>query len=419
MNNILKRIISLAKSKDSKALIENFFSLTVFQFLTMFLPLITLPYLIKVIGIEKYGIIIIANSLILYFTTLTEFSFGVSATRDIATHRNNKSMLNLIYSKVFLSQCLMLLFSLFTFLILIFIVPKFKGEFLVYIFAFLSLIGRTLTPDWFFQGIEKMKYITFCNALTRLVFVICIFVFIKTEEDYYLHPLLLGIGSILGGVISQYVIYKRFEIKLKFVGLSRIRTTLTDNLGLFVNQLLPQLYNNSTTFILGIMTNDVIVGLYGSLKQIVDFLVSIVRIISRVFFPFLTRKPVYFQKFSILFVFGSALMVIPFIIEASFILEFFNIEGPNDVFIFIILLLGVPLLTMYLTYGTNYFLARRKDRIVVNNTLISSLVGVLLCFPLIHYFGALGAALNLTFCRGLMGGGLFGMFLFKRHDDTR
>src|SRR5690606_18919156 len=115
----------------------------------------------------------------------------------------------------------------------------------------------------------------------------CIFLFIKSEADYYLHPLFLGIGSILGGVISQYIIYKHFDIRLKAVGMSRIKQTLTANFGLFINQLLPQLYNNSTTFILGVMTNNVTVGLYGSLKQIVDFLVSLVRIVSRVFFPFL------------------------------------------------------------------------------------------------------------------------------------
>src|SRR5690606_9424169 len=102
MTKLFNKIRTLIKGKDSKALIENFFSLTVFQFITMFLPLITLPYLIKVIGMEKYGIIIIAHSLILYFTTITEFSFGVSGTRDIASYRNDKARLNLIFSKVFL-----------------------------------------------------------------------------------------------------------------------------------------------------------------------------------------------------------------------------------------------------------------------------------------------------------------------------
>lgn len=413
------RIRKLLRSKDARTLLENFFSLTVFRVLTMFLPLITLPYLMKVIGIEKYGIIVLANSLILYFMTFTEFSFGISATRDIAIHRKNMKAVNLVYSKVFITQCYILFTAFLMYLAIIFFVPKFRGEFLVYIFAFLSLIGRTLTPDWFFQGVERMKYITIVNALTRLVFVGCIFLFIKDEADYYLHPLFLGIGSLLGGIISQYIILKHFHVRLINIKFSSVVSTLSDNFGLFVNQLLPQLYNNSTTLILGIMTSNLMVGLYGSIKQIVDFLVSLIRIISRVFFPFLARKPEYFQKFSMIFVVGSLFMILPFLGGTKFILNFFNIEGNNDSIIFITLLMGVPLLTMYQTYGTNYFLARNMDQIVVKNTIIASGVGILLAIPLIKYYGALGAAINLTFCRGLMGGGVYFVYSKNKTVNSR
>ncbi|TOJ61674.1 oligosaccharide flippase family protein, partial [Vibrio parahaemolyticus] len=85
---------------DIKRLIENFFSLSLLKLCNLILPLVTLPYLIKTLSVGTYGVIVMSLSIAMYFQTLIEYGFNLSATRDIARNRENKRRLDLIYSKV-------------------------------------------------------------------------------------------------------------------------------------------------------------------------------------------------------------------------------------------------------------------------------------------------------------------------------
>jgi PST family polysaccharide transporter len=90
MKKIIKSFLRKLKSKDGKTLLENFVSLSALQLIGMLLPLITLPYILRVIGFEKYGIIVFATSLIAYFMALTDFSFQITAVRDVAVFKNSQ-----------------------------------------------------------------------------------------------------------------------------------------------------------------------------------------------------------------------------------------------------------------------------------------------------------------------------------------
>src|SRR5690606_19313003 len=110
---MINKLKNKFKSKDAKTLLENFISLSALQLIGMFLPLITLPYILRVIGFEKYGIIVFASSLIAYFTGLTDFSFQITAVRDVAVFKNSQKKLNIIYSKVITVKAIFLLLSIF------------------------------------------------------------------------------------------------------------------------------------------------------------------------------------------------------------------------------------------------------------------------------------------------------------------
>lgn len=402
----MKKRFNIFKEKDAKVLLENFLSLSALQLVGMLLPLITLPYLLRVLGFSNYGIVILAASLVAYFQSITDYSFKITATRDVAVYRNSPEKLNIIYSKVLMVKGLFLCLSFLVLFAIVMLYPPFYEERRVFFLTMPLLIGYGLFPEWFFQGIEKMKYISLLNIGIKLFFTICVFVFITKKEDYWIYPLLQSAGFIGAGLVGQYILIKKYKLKFYWLRFKMIKNTIKDNFPIFINQFLPNLYNNTNTLLLGIFTTTYLVGIYDALKKIIDLCVAFLNIVSRVFFPFLNRRKDAFPKYLKMMLFlGMVLAALP-IIGHPLVFWYLDLEYENALLILTLLSLSLIGYTAYDIFGLNYFIVRRKDKLVMKNTILSSLIGFVLAFPLIYFFNILGAAINLMFARFMMGGGL-------------
>ena len=202
----------LTGSPTRKRLTSNFFSLSVLQALNYILPLITLPYLVRVLGPEKYGLISFAQAFIGYFTILTDYGFGLSATREISIHREDEKKVSEIFSSVMIAKIFLGILSFIILGLVLLSVPKFGNEWLLYIFTFGTVLGNIFFPVWFFQGMEKMKWITILNVISKVIFTICIFIFIHSESDYLYVSLINSLGYLVAGIISLIVVFKNFKI---------------------------------------------------------------------------------------------------------------------------------------------------------------------------------------------------------------
>lgn len=402
-----QKLKNLFKNKDAKVLLENFISLSSLQVISMILPLITLPYVLRVLGFEYYGAIIFAASLIAYFKSITDFSFKYTATRDVAIFRESPKKLNIIYSKVLTIKTIFLVFSLILITIIVMSYPPFYEDRLIYILTAPMLLGHILFPDWFFQGIEQMKYITFLNIGIKLFFTVCIFIFIRTESDYWVYPLLNSLGYIGAGIVGQVLLLKKYNLKFLWLKPKLIKQTIKSNIPIFVNQFAPNLYNNTSIFLLGLLTNNIYVGIYSAIKTVVNLCITLIEILSRVFFPFLNRKKGAFAYYKKMMLIVSVALTILTLATYKLVFWYLNISEDNAFVILAILASGLIGYTLYNIYGINYFIIKRQDKLVMNNTIKSSLVGFVLAFPLIYYFGIIGAAINLSLTRWLMGGGLY------------
>jgi len=405
---MIKRIIN---SKDRKVLIENFLSLSIIQVVSLIISLITLPYIIRTIGFEKYGITVIAWSLINYFTSITDFSFKFTATREVAVCKNNIKKLSIIYSKVLTVQALLILLSCLLIIIVVYSYEPFYKERLIFWVTMPYLFGNTIFPDWFFQGMERMKYMTYINVSIKLIFMIFIFIFINEASDYWLYPLFQTLGYIISGLIGQWIMVRQYKVRFYWLKSKTIVHTFKDNMPVFINQFLPNLYNNTSTFLLGIMTNNTLVGIYDAVRKIINLGSTLMDIVSRVFFPFISRRKDAFDKYKTLMTYVGVLLTILPIVFYKVILWYLNIQYENIFAVLTILSIGLFFLSLYDIYGINYFIARRKDKIVMRNTIFSSIVGLILSYLLIYYFDILGAALTITLVRMFMGGGLYLKYL--------
>jgi len=285
----LTKIKNLIAEKDKKTLIENFFSLSFLQIATYILPLITLPYLVRVLGPEKFGLIAFSQAFIQYFMLLTDFGFNLSATREISIHREDKKHISKIFVSVFIIKLLLLLIAAFIIIVIVNYFGKFNTDKSVFYLTSLSIIGWVMFPQWFFQGIENMKFVTLFNVSAKLFFTICIFTFVKSESDYLIVPLLNSIGLILSGLISVFISLKYFNLTLQFPSFLEIKFQFLEGWHIFLSNISINLYTTSNNVILGLLTNNTIVGYYSAAEWIFKAFQQLGMPIYQSLFPYLSK----------------------------------------------------------------------------------------------------------------------------------
>lgn len=389
--------------KDIKQLIENFFSLAILKVFNLILPFVTLPYLIKTLGFERYGVIVLAIALMQYFQAVTDYGFNLSATRDIAKHRHSQRQLSHIYSKVMMAKFFLLIISLTILLPVIFLVPHFQQDKSIFILMLLVLIGHTLFPEWFFRGVEKMRYITILDLSIKLFFTIGVFLLIQKPEDYWIYPLLNGIGYVVVMLVAHALIRRDFFVFFKVVKIKNVIKNIKEGFPLFVNQFAPNLYNNTANFMVGFVLGNYAAGVFGTVRKVVSILGVLNSVVSTVFFPYLNRNKSGFTFFSFYYLL-IMLFVFSFLgVIHLFIFDLLHLNGKGVSLIFFIMLVGLYFIVIYNTYSTNYLIINGYDVLVMRNTVIISIIGLFLNLIFINLFGLVGASLAVFMSQFAMG----------------
>ena len=194
--------MKFGQNNKYKVIAHNTTYLSVLEIIKMVMPFVALPYLISTVGPDKYGLVVFAQAVISYFIIIVNFGLDVSAVKNISINRNDKNKLSEVVSSVLVIKSCLFLISFFILLILILCVQQFRSNSLLFLLSFLSCLSEILFPVWFYQGVEKMKYITLIRFSSIFFYTVTVFIFIKGQNDYLLIPLLQSLGWILSGTIS-------------------------------------------------------------------------------------------------------------------------------------------------------------------------------------------------------------------------
>ena len=254
--------------KERKVVLANFFSLTTLQSINYILPVIVLPYLIRVLGPEKFGLIAFAQAFVQYFMILTDYGFSLSATKSISLCRGQKNKVSAIFSSVMTVKTILTILSFLILITIINLVPRFKQDSLVFVFSFGAVIGNTLFPVWFFQGHEKMRYISLTNIIGGLIYTACIFIFIRRPDDYLLAPLLNSFFFLITGIIGLYIAFNRFELEFVFQTYEDIKQELKMGWDIFISIVAINAYTTTRIFAVGLLTNNILTGYYSIAERI-------------------------------------------------------------------------------------------------------------------------------------------------------
>lgn len=391
-------------SKDAQALLSNFSWLAALQVAGYIFPLITLPYLSRVIGTTGFGKIAFASAIISWIQTISDWGFNFTATRDVAKCRENKEEVSLIFSNVLWARCLLTILSGSLLAIATVAIPSFRENWLVILFTFLLVPGHVFFPDWFFQAVERMKYVTILNVCFKFIFTLSVFVFIKQKSDYILQPILSAVGYFLCGAVAFYIIVHKWGYSIHKPRVKLIWQTIQSSTNVFLNNMLPNLYNSFSVMLLGQFGGTAATGIFDGGNKFISIANQFQSVLSRAFFPYLSRRSDKITVFAainmltaivlacILFVFA------PFIVRVMLAPEF----GESSV-VLRILSVSFIFMAMNNTYGQNYLIVTNHEKELRNLTIVSSFIGMAISYPLVTKYSYIGVALTILVSRALLG----------------
>ena len=385
---MLSKLNNIANTEDKKRLLSNFFSLSVLQIFTYVLPLLTLPYLVRVLGAEKFGLVMFAQAFIIFFNILVDYGFNLSATREISVNRESKEKLTEIFSSVMSIKFVLIGISFAILSLVILLFEKFSNNNDLYYLTFLWVIGQALFPVWYFQGLEKMKYITIVNITSKLIFTIAIFIFIQDESDYILVPVLNGLGFIIGGLLSLRIVCKDFKQEFKIQSFEVLTFYFKDSSQFFLSRLSSVGYSNINTFLAGILLSPVFVTYYYLADKAVSVILALFTPIVQTVYPYLAKK----FNFIFLVKLLSILMIVSLVVISlgylfSDLISIILFDEINIIFtnLFYVILPIIPISTLYVMLGAPLLLARgfKKE---FNLSIIFGFVIHLLLLSILYYY---------------------------------
>jgi O-antigen/teichoic acid export membrane protein len=273
----------------NKILIENFTFLSVLQVSNLILFLITIPYLFRILGEKNYGLIVFAQTIVLYFSIFTNFGFNLTATRDISVNRSNPGKISEIVSSVLTIKILFFIFSMLLMITLSALIPAFKEHRMLFLLSMLACLSEALFPIWYFQGIEMMKYITFINVTTRIVATVFIFIVIDNQSRYFLYPLVLGLGTVSGALIALFIVFQKHKVFFRFQTFITLRSFFSENVLYFFSNISTHIYLNANRIIIGSFLGMAEVAYYDIADKVINIIKVPYSLIGQTLFPKVAR----------------------------------------------------------------------------------------------------------------------------------
>lgn len=268
----------------------NFLYLSVLNGLNILLPLITLPYILGVVGKANYGIYAYVYTVLQYIIIIATYGFNFSATKQISQCRDDVRKVNTIYNAIIICKFLIavvlcaIVMALSRFILKDDIAPY------MFLLGLGMVIGDVITPVWLFQGMERMKYMTIVNASSKILFTLLVFVVIRNSDDFYLLILLNSAGYILAGIMSLILSARQFGMKLGTVSFREVGYQLKEGSAVFGSTFGMFLYRNANVLILKQFAPNDVVGVYSAAEKVIKGFQSIVAPAAQALFPHLSQR---------------------------------------------------------------------------------------------------------------------------------
>lgn len=246
----------------------NILSLYVVRGFNYLLPLLVLPYLLRVLGPQSYGGIAFAQSLMTYAAILTDFGFTLSATRAVSLARDDQDALARIFWTTIGAKIVLLLATIFLIGCSLLIFEPLRIHDAVIGLCGLSVIGSVALPQWYFQGIERMRAMAWIQAASKVIGLLPIFVFVHSPKDQLVAAAILSLPAMFGGILCLIAVKSIAPIRFYRPTWRDLRNAYADSRHLFISNVATSAYVSGNGLLLGLVSGDSAVALYSVANKV-------------------------------------------------------------------------------------------------------------------------------------------------------
>lgn len=363
-------------------------------------PLITFPYVSRVLGPTGTGNVTMGTSVVSYFTMVAMLGVPTYGVRACASVRDNKVELSKIVQELLIINIIMMLIAYIAFFITIFCVPSFRIMKTLYLMSSIAIVMNVIGVNWLYQGLEQYSYITFISLVFKVVALVLMFALVHKADDYIWYALITVIGG-FGSSIFNFIRLRKLILLKPFQHYDfkrHIRPMFT----FFAMTVATTVYTNLDVVMLGLMKSNYDVGLYNAAVKIKLIMVSLVTSLGTVLLP---RISYYYEQnqvkefhnliskvfsFVLLFAIPCCLYLMVFAKDTILFLsgkEFLEAVPAVIIITPTILLIGLSNIT-----GIQVLVPTGKESLVLRSVVCGAVVDFVLNLMMIPKFGAAGAA---------------------------
>ena len=391
------------KSLTMYSLYQNIVSLGILQGTKYLLPLITLPYLTRVLGPQSYGKLSFIQILMQYFIILTDYGFSWSATRNIASKRDDINKVSEIFATTWVAQAILALFALLVLLVLMAFIPLIRQDKLIYFGGFLAVIGNVLFPLWLLNGLERMREIMVLNVGSRLILLIPLFIFVSSPDDMIWAVCITSSSTIFAGIISLIWIRYTGIVYWQRPNFIDVLQTLREGSMLFISKASISVYTTVIPLILGAIAGTTVLGFFNLADKIRTAAQSILNPISQALYPRMSCLFANAQKDANIIIKWSLIATVLISGTTSAILWIFShwiilFLAGESYLSSVVLLKWVAFLPLIIglsnVFGVQVMLPNHHTSAFTRILIVASIVSFIIAIPLIFYKKELGAAIT-------------------------
>lgn len=362
------------KIRQNKLVVQNFAYMSFLQVFVLLYPLITYPYLTRVLGSEMYGVIITAQVLASYASLFIDFGSNFVCAKHVAINRDDPKQLSKILSNVLALRFIIFCISFVLYAIIVYLVSDYRRYLGLFLLTYGFTTNELFFPQFLYQGLEKMKHISIISVITKLIFLPLIFLLVKGQQDAYMVPLIYSFGFLVGGCISLYIINVKMKIKMVKPSFKEAKVYLKDASPVFATDFICTIKDKFNYFLIGIFVGMSDVVVYDLGVKLYGIAAKPYMIICSVLFPRIAQtRNVRQLKQTILFSFVlTTFIVLIGNIFLSDIVIFF-LHKDIDLFPLRIFLLAPVILSISYVLSNNFFVAFGYNKYLFYSILVTTI----------------------------------------------
>lgn len=388
-----------------KTIVKNISSLFSIQIAGYVIPLITLPYLVRTLGMEGYGYLGFSLAITQYAGLLVNYGFDLSATSAIAKCRGDKHKVSEIFWNIILIRLLTFCISTILIILVSIFIPEIKVVLPILMACMIAVLGAALFPQWLFQGKEQLGLISMARILAQVATVPLLLFFVRNSDDIWLAALISSSAGIIVSIYALWLVYARQWVRFVRPTISSIKSQLAEGWHIFISTAAISLYTTSVTVILGFISGPVSVGFFVAAERLIKAVLSIYGTLSNAFYPrvnALVSESVEKAK-KLLVKLGILLFSIAAVCSASVfqlaefvVLLLFGEGHEQTVSILKIMSILPVVISLSNLAGIQILIPFGFKKAFSKILIFSGLISLLILFPMVIVFNELGAALSVV-----------------------